>query len=184
MDRSAALSNKTYTPYTGQRIADLNTNQQAGINSIQNASAGNQATLGSYQQNMNDTLNGKFMDISTNPYWKAQSDAITSAYNSGTRPQTDSAFARSGAFGGSAYNEAVKNNQAALGTSLGNLAGNIYQTERQNQMAANPANLFGAQMSNAQNQIGVGDIQRGYLQDLLNQQQADWQAAQESGCTC
>lgn len=178
MQRAASLSNKPYESYSGQRIADLNQNQLAGINGLSNSYAGNQATLGSYQNMMNKTLNGDYLNLSTNPYWQAQSDAITTAYNKGVKPSTDAAFARAGAFGGSAYNDQVQNNQASLGSSLSNLAGNIYNTERGYQNSVNPSALFSAQQGAAQNVIGAGDITRSFTQDLLNMAYGDWQSAQ------
>src|SRR6478609_1330509 len=58
-----------------------------------------------------------------------------------------------------------------------NRASQGWAQERQNSMAAfNPilqANQF--DQNNARNMIGLGDIQRGYTQDLLNSQYGDWQ---------
>lgn len=188
MQRSADLSNKEYTPYTGQRIADLNANQMAGIN--QTAAQGKSGFKGQsdvfdqYQK----TVRGDYLSPDSNPYLsgmvqKALGD-VSSAYRSGTKPTTDAAFSRAGAFGGSAWQNAVQNNERQLADALGNTAlnayGQNYAQERGNQL--NAMNNAGAMQNigytDASKLIGAGDIQRSYLQDLLNQQYGDWQAAQ------
>lgn len=188
MSRSAALSNRPYTNYPGQRIADLNANQTSGINATsnqaQNGFKGQQDALSQYQS----TVRGDYLNPSSNPYLqstvnKAMSD-VTNAYRSGTKPQTDAAFARSGAFGGSSWRESVANNERQLADSLGNTAmqmyGNNYLQERGNQMNAmnNVGTFQNVGYTDASKLIGAGDIQRSYLQDLLNQAYGDWTAAQ------
>jgi hypothetical protein len=123
------------------------------------------------------------------------------AYQQGTAADTTRMFNLSGAFGGSANQNAVANNQNALAnqmkqyiTSMQNDQYNrsaqlqeqdlsrgsqAYQNERGRQIQAiNPgmANVDQA-MKIYQGQLGVGDALRGYNQDLLNQQYTDWQNA-------
>jgi len=188
MQRSAGLSNKQYEPYGGQRIADLNQSQQAGIDKTQQQALGGfqgQQEAGDvYQQ----TVRGDFMNPASNPFLQQTFDAAAGrmgeAYKNGTAAQTDANFGRAGAFGGSAWQQATAGNEQAFGDSLANLATNTYgqnyNQERSNQL--NAMNSAGQQQSLGYNDssklIGAGDIQRSYQQDLLNQGYGDWQSAQ------
>jgi hypothetical protein len=98
---------------------------------------------------MNDTITGKYLDPSTNPWLKSTYDqaarSVSDAYNTTTQPRTDALFNKAGAFGpqNSAYAEQVARNQFGLGQNLSDLANNIYggnyQQERKNQLAATTA---------------------------------------------
>ena len=65
---------------------------------------------------------------------------IANAYASGTARNTQSAFARSGAFGGSAHQQAVADNEAVLGKSLGDYANQMLQG--QYELSANLEDSF------------------------------------------
>jgi hypothetical protein len=107
-----------------------------------------------------------------------------------------------GAFGGSAHQNAVANNEAVLGKTLSNAANQAYgnqwnqsaglyeqglnrgagafENERGRMQQAvqggqNAQNLF---FQGANQRMGIGDINRGYEQDLLNQYFNDWQQQQ------
>jgi hypothetical protein len=100
-------------------------------------------------QTMNDTITGKYLDPSTNPWLKSTYDqaarSVSDAYNTTTQPRTDALFNKAGAFGpqNSAYAEQVARNQFGLGQNLSDLATSIYggnyQQERKNQLAATTA---------------------------------------------
>jgi hypothetical protein len=147
---------------------------------------------GNVPQAITDTASGKYLDIGTNPQWQALSRDIANAYATGTAAQTDAAFSGGRNYGGSAYNEVVGRNQKAFSDSLGNLAGQLYGTERQNQLSA--ANqIANLQMGAAQfaptlaetdyadidRALSVGDILRENEQDIINAQYEDWFNAQE-----
>lgn len=172
LSRATTLSNAPYNPYPGQLVAPLNATQQQGLNqTIQRATDGS-PLMNASQQNLTDTVNGKYLDPSTNPSWAPTAQAITDAYSKGTAAQTDAAFSRAGAYGGSAYQDQVGINQKALGDSLSNAAGTLYNNERTNQLRATdqaPA-MAQADYANAQALLGVGDVQRQNTQDTLNQQ--------------
>ena len=74
------------------------------------------------------------------------------------------------------YESALNRGVNAQQTDLSR-ASNAWQQERQRQMGAFDQALQGGQFdqNNARNMIGIGDIQRGYTQDLLNSQYGDWQ---------
>ena len=200
----AGTVDRPYQAFPGQRIANLNQIQQQGLNSMYaRATSGSplnktaQSTVldymrGNAPQAITDTASGKYLDIGTNPQWQALSRDIANAYATGTAAQTDAAFSGGRNYGGSAYNEVVGRNQKAFSDSLGNLAGQLYGTERQNQLSA--ANqIANLQMGAAQfaptlaeadyadidRALSVGDILRENEQDIINAQYEDWFNAQE-----
>lgn len=169
-------------PYPDQHISPLTSQQTQGLQMAQDRAISGSPVMNAAKTNLTDTLNGKYLDIGTNPAWNPMVQRITDAYSTGTAAQTDSAAARAGAFGGSAYGEQVGYNQRGLGDSLAGAAGQLYNDERNRQMQAN---LFAPQAAQADYQdaqalLGVGDTYRQYNQDLLNNtyqnayQQADW----------
>jgi hypothetical protein len=171
-----AAYEQPYRPYTGQRVAGFNPQQQSGMQlAAQRAVSGSPITNAA-GRNLTSTLQGDYLDVSKNPAWAPISQGIADAYRTGTAAQTDRAFAQSRALGGSAYNEATQRNQAALGSALAGAAGNLYNTERgyQMQAAGMAPQLAAEDYTDAQALMGIGDVQRQYEQDLLNQQLQDY----------
>lgn len=206
--------NQPFQRYGGRRIAGFNPDQE-------NAMAGTRylARQGSDIGDMGsratqNTLQGDFLNSITNrgigtnqyagdnPYFRdvmrSGMDDITSAYQRGTGADTTRMFNLSGAFGGSAHQNAVANNENALGRQLGN-----YAQGMQNQQYDRSANLregdlqrtaglysgerdrmsrAGDQAINFENQgfnrfaqlMGIGNQQRGYDQSLLDREYGDW----------
>lgn len=107
-----------------------------------------------------------------NPYFdatvqKSMGD-ITRNYQEAIAPQTDANFARAGAFGGSAWQQANERNQRGLGEALGNTSNAMrsgnYSQERQNQMQA-----YGLLPSVSQAGMGVAQNLYGMGQNVQNQ---------------
>ena len=107
-----------------------------------------------------------------NPYFdatvqKSMGD-ITRNYQEAIAPQTDANFARAGAFGGSAWQQANERNQRGLGEALGNTSNAMrsgnYSQERQNQMQA-----YGLLPSVSQAGMGVAQNLYGMGQNVHNQ---------------
>lgn len=116
------------------------------------------------QQGLQQTASGAMLN--GNPYFgqtvnKALGD-ITRNYQEAVAPQTNANFARAGAFGGSAWQQANERNQRGLGEALGNTANSMYSgnygQERQNQMQAYGLlpSVSSAGMGVAQNLYGMG----------------------------
>lgn len=108
-----------------------------------------------------------------NPYFdatvqKSMGD-ITRNYQDAIAPATDANFARAGAFGGSAWQQANERNQRALGEALGNTSNAMrsgnYQQERQNQMQA-----YGLLPSVSQSGMGAAQQLYGMGQQVNNEQ--------------
>ena len=188
MDWAWGQTRTPYESYDGQRISDLSPEQYmgAGMTSAQalNGFQGQNDAFGNYSAMMR----GDYMNPDSNPWLAANAQKamgdITNAYRSGTKPQTDAAFSRQGAFGGSAWGQAVNNNERALADSLGATAnqfyGQNYMNERNNQMQG--LNMLPTMQNvgytDSQKLSGVGDAYRKYQQDLLNTNYSDWQEAQ------
>jgi len=107
-----------------------------------------------------------------NPYFdqtvqKSMGD-ITRNYQEAIAPQTDANFARAGAFGGSAWQQANERNQRGLGEALGNTSNAMrsgnYSQERQNQMQA-----YGLLPQVSQSGMGVAQNLYGMGQNVQNQ---------------
>lgn len=179
---NATMRGNPANPYPQQQISPLTSQQNQGLQMAQDRAIAGSPVMNAAKSNLTDTLNGKYLDIGTNPAWQPMAQRITDAYSTGTAAQTDAAAARANAFGGSAYGEQLGYNQRGLGDSLAGAAGQLYNDERNRQMQAN---LFAPQAAQADYQdaqalLGVGDTYRQYNQDLLNNnyqnkyQQANW----------
>jgi hypothetical protein len=180
MSRGAALSNKTYTPYTGQRIADLNNSQNTALGMTTGQALNGFQGQGDVGNLYQQTVRGDFLTPESNPYLQATADSIGANFNKTTGAQNASMQRTAGAFGNSGLNEKMAMDNSQLAGQLNNLYANNYNTERSNQLQSMQ---LAPQMQNmgytdAKQLLGVGDIQRSYTQDLLNQQYGDWQAAQ------
>lgn len=136
--RSQALSQQPFQQFQATGSPNWNADQQAGANMIRSAADSWAAPTKAGMGLLSDTISGKYLDAGTNPAWGANAGRITDTYLNTVRPQTDAQFARASAFGGgnSAYDQIVGLNNRSLADSLGKLAGDLYTTERGNQMNA------------------------------------------------
>lgn len=250
------LSDQPYQRYPGQRIADINSDQNAAMGAIRHFtdSSGSPTTRAADGQAY-ETLSGNYLrGVDQNPwareinpfmlqgaqtgrnayggdspYFQADLDAgmddITGAYQRGTSADTTRMFNLAGAFGGSAHQNAVANNEAQLGKTLSNYATgrrdaqygrsagleesylgrdlqnqqfdlnragqleenrlgrgmSAFEGERGRQMGAIGAGQNEQQLAlqrfNAR--MGIGDVQRGFNQDILNQNFNDFSDQQQ-----
>lgn len=169
------LSNQGYQSYDGQRYADLNGMQTSGADAMYNRAINGSSTVNAGEQNVADTLSGNYLN--SNPYldasFKAQSGAVTDAYNTAAKG-TDATMARSGAFGGSSWQQAQQQNSDTLAKNLGDLStsvyANNYTNERANQMAAqNTALNYGNQdYTDASQAIKAGQMYQDQSQQNLD----------------
>lgn len=155
-----ALSNQGYTPFTGQRFADLNSTQQQGIDAITQRATQGSATVDNAEQALNANITGG----QTNPYLdqmvgKAQ-DSVRSQFNTGA--------VNSGSFGNSGLQEQF---QKGLGDVATSMYGNAYETDRERQMQSiGMAQQFGNQAYTDAGQL----LNAGQIQQDQAQQQADF----------
>ena len=179
LERGSALSAQPMPVYGGQRTAGLNEMQTGGMQMIQDRAKNGSAVVNAGQGNVMDTLSGKYLSEG-NPYLSGAIDRasqdVTRNYT-GAVNNTDANFARSGAFGGSAWQQAQEGAQRQLATGLGDVATQMryqdYGNERQNQMNAQQMALqYGQQpYMDAQQLSQAGATQYGYDQQLLSDQQ-------------
>lgn len=155
-----ALSNTPYQAFQGQRFADLNSTQQAGIGAIQDRALNGSATMDNAEQALNQNITGG----QTNPYLdqmvgKAQ-DSVRSQFNTGA--------VNSGSFGNSGLQEQFAGQLGDVATSM---YGNAYETDKQRQMQSiGMAQQFGNQAYTDAGQL----LNAGQLQQDQAQQQKDF----------
>jgi hypothetical protein len=208
-----------YDQYGGQRIAGMNNDQQTAFQQVRNINSMSASPIDAMNAatwQTEDTLNGQYLNgagadpyaNSSNPYMgnspqfrdvlNSGLQDIATNYQNGTAADTTRMFNLSGAFGGSAHQNAVGNNEAALGKTMSNYMSGMqndqynrsaglaesglqrgssaYQNERGRMVGAigagNDQQALGLERANAN--LGIGDAQRSYQQDLLNQGYSDW----------
>lgn len=93
------------------------------------------------------TINGSFLDPSSNPYlaktYGAAADQVGRTFQNVTAPTTDAMFSGAGRYGSGARYNAQRNNDMGLGVTLDNLGTSIYGGNYQNErgiQAATTAN--------------------------------------------
>lgn len=217
-NRSAALSNRPYQPYTGEQVAPLNAQHNLGLNMVQHRATNGDPTFYAANEQAKNTLTGQYLGQGAyknamagvdNPYLndvinRTNAD-ITRSFTNATMPQTDTSFARQGAFGGSAWQQANSENNRQMAEEVAKNTSNLrmsdYQTQQQlaENLAQRQTAQYGAERGNmmgmvgqgqalsnqfytdAQNLLGVGDVYRDYQQTLDNQNyqnflnQQNWQ---------
>ena len=125
------LGNQGFTPYTGQRNADLNSTQNAGIGMIQNRAMYGDPTQQAGASALQRQLNGSPQGAAVNPYASQNNpylDAQVSKAQASVLGAANQAGARSGSFGNSGIAE-----QAAkqLGQVATDMYGRAYDTSAQ-----------------------------------------------------
>lgn len=183
------LFNQPYQAYPYETVAPFTQDQQAAMDAVRaRATAGSPVVNAAQQQTLN-TINGDYLNPSTNPYLQQTFDQaanrVTDAFSRGTAAQTDARFARAGAFGGSAWNQAQQANQTALGDSLAGMAANIFgnnyaqERNRQQQAAQFAPNLAAQDYRDAEALLNVGGMQQQLGQQYLTDDASRFQQAQQ-----
>lgn len=178
LQRGSALASQPMPVYQGQRTAGMNGMQTQGMQMVANRATNGSAVVAAGQNNLQDTLNGSYLNAG-NPYLghaiDAASQDVTRNYQ-GAVNSTDATMARAGAFGGSAWQQAQNDNSRNLATSLSNMSNQMhmqdYTNERQNQIGAQQTALAYGQVpyQDAAQLMGAGATQFGYDQQLLTDQ--------------
>lgn len=179
--------------YPDSTVSGFTPAQNQGFQGTLTTAQNQQPIVGQQNQNILDTLQGKYLDPSTNPYlaktYGQAADAVTRSYQTATAPQTAAAFSQAGRYGSGARNQQVDQNNRNLGTTLDNLAtgiyGGNYATERGNQMntMGNLGPMLQAGYVPSTAAVNVGGAQQGQNQQQLTDQvnrfnfnqQAPWQ---------
>jgi hypothetical protein len=150
-----------FTPYSGERYADMNGTQQAGIGMIQNRALNGDPTMNQAQSTLQQTLQGG----NTNPYL----DSMVNKAQTGVMANMGALQARSGSFGNSGIAQTGAQQMGDIATQM---YGNAYNTDRANQMQAlGMAQSYGNQSYNDAAQLMKAG---GQMQDQA-QQNKDFQ---------
>lgn len=210
MGQALSVAMRPYQSYTGQRIAPFTDAQNQAFGMTSDIANSSNAQLGNAQSALGGITNGtNQIQVGQNPLLgqdnpflqrsiDAASNDVLRNFENATAPSTDAAFARSGAFGGSAWQQAQANNQHQLTTDLGNITNNMrmqdYNLQAQlgennlnrqqsvqgqniaNQLAAIGATpgLSQAGFSNASALSAVGSQQQAMNQAALDNAYNDW----------
>jgi len=175
-----------YTPFTGQRFADLNADQTSAIDLTRDRALNGSPVMDAANAALTSTLQGG----QTNPYLdalvgKAQKSVVDS-YNLTQRPGQIAAGVGSGSFGNSGLAEAQAHQDSQLQQNLGDIAtsmyGSAYDSDRARQLSAlqlaptygnqaytDAAQLAGAGATQQQQQQQGLDFGYQQFQDALNQ---------------
>ena len=183
------LSQMPFNPYPYETVAPFTQDQQSAMDAVrQRATAGSPVVNAAQQQTLN-TIQGDYLNPQTNPYlqqtYDLAADRMGDAFSRGTAAQTDANFARAGAFGGSAWQEAQEGNQRAFGDALGtlgaNLFGNNYAQERNRQQQASmfAPNLAAQDYRDAEALLNIGGMQQGLGQQYLTDDLSRFTQAQQ-----
>lgn len=156
--------------YPGQQVADQSPQTQQAIQGVTNLATQPNPVINAAQQQLADTESGKYLDPTNNPGFQQALNDVQKAYSTGTAAQTDAAFNRSGAYGGSAYDETKQMQNKAYADSLNTLAGNMYQQGRQNQIQGllTAPSVAGMQYQPLSALASAGQTQDAYNQSLIN----------------
>jgi hypothetical protein len=169
-DLGLQYSNTPLQAYTGQRYADLNGTQRAGIDMATQRAQNGSATM----NNAEGALNGFIQGGQQNPYLNSMVDqaqqSLARNYNMVAKPAVESAMVKSGSFGNSGLEQIQQMQQKDLQSSMGNVAtqmyGNAYNTDQANKMQAiNMAPTYGnAAYNDASQLLNAGGVQQNQAQ--------------------
>lgn len=161
--------NKTYVPQSGQTSDALAATENRARNGSPLQAAGNQQML--------DTVQGKYLDPSSNPWleatYKRAADPMVRAYRDAVSPGTDAKFLGSGRLQSGLYTNMKSNQEQDLIRGLGDLGtsiyGGAYESERGRQQEAVGAAPQYAQADymDADRLANVGQTQESYAQQQL-----------------
>lgn len=183
------LSQMPFNPYPYETVAPFTQDQQSAMDAVRQRATAGSPVVNAAQEQMMNTIQGDYLNPQTNPYlqqtYDLAADRMGDAFSRGTAAQTDANFARAGAFGGSAWQEAQEGNQRAFGDALGtlgaNLFGNNYAQERNRQQQASQfaPNLAAQDYRDAEALLNIGGMQQGLGQQYLTDDFSRFQQAQQ-----
>jgi len=123
--QATQLANTPWQAYGGQRYADLNNTQQAGIGMIQDRAMNGSATMGNAESNLNQFIQGG----NTNPYL----DSMVQKAQDSVKSNFNTSAVNSGSFGNSGLQQQYAAGLTDVATQM---YGNAYNTDQSNRMQA------------------------------------------------
>jgi len=119
------LGNQGYQPFTGQRYADMNSIQGAGVGSIVNRAMNGSQTMNNAENALNQTIAGG----NTNPYL----DSMVKKAQDATSSNALTSMVNNGSFGNSGL---LSQYGSKMGEIASSMYGNAYEADRGRQMQA------------------------------------------------
>ena len=175
---------KPYETYQGMRVAPFTNLQNQAFQGIGASMYGTPATTAA-ASSLASILSGGSNPELDNVIQRSQR-GVTDAYNDAVHGTTR-LFNTGNAFGSSAHQAAMRDNQEALATGLGDVESGLrYQDFTGNlnrQLQAAPLAMQNAQGLQGLYSGGLqaGNLQQGYGQALVDSQYGDWQGSQQHG---
>lgn len=164
--RGKEVADQPYQAYTGQRVADINPVTAQAYGSIYDRAMQGSPEVGAARADATKSLTGGYLG-ENNPYLSQVIDSassdVTRNFQNAVTPQTEAAFARKGAFGGSTWGQTMADNSRNLAGQLGNIATDIryknYGDERNRMMqyAGLAPTLAATDYQDAAQMLNVGE---------------------------
>lgn len=157
--KATELANTPWQAYGGQRYADLNNTQQAGIGMVQDRALNGSATMGNAESNLNQFIQGG----NTNPYL----DSMVQKAQDSVKSNFNTSAVNSGSFGNSGLQQQYAAGLTDVATQM---YGNAYNTDQSNRMQAiGMAPTFGnAAYQDAGQLLNAGNLQQQQQQNNLD----------------
>lgn len=182
---AATLYNNTDPQYyPGKTVSPFTDAQNTGYRGIIDKATAGSPLMPAMQDTALRTLQGGYLDPSSNPWLKSNVDAamgdVTRHFQTATAPQTAGGFASAGRYGSGSYANAAANDRNLLGQNLGRVASNMYgenyAAERNRQFGAmnNIEGLLRAGYLEPTALVNAGAAQQGQNQRELSDEVARW----------
>lgn len=120
-DKAIGLMGQGFTPFAGQRFADLTGTQQAGINMVQNRAMGGDATINAGANFLQQQLQSGPQAATVNPYAQQDNPYLQDAVNKAQQSvlsNAQGAAVRSGSFGNSGIAEAASKQMGDIASTM------------------------------------------------------------------
>ncbi len=169
--QATQLANTPWQAYGGQRYADLNNTQNAGIGMIQDRAMNGSATMGNAESSLNRFIQGG----NTNPYL----DSMVQKAQDSVKSNFNTSAVNSGSFGNSGLQQQYAAGLTDVATQM---YGNAYNTDQANRMQAiGMAPTFGnAAYQDAGQLLNAGNLQQQQQQNNLDFGFQQYQDAQNT----
>lgn len=169
--QATQLANTPWQAYGGQRYADLNNTQQAGIGMVQDRALNGSATMDNAESNLNKFIQGG----NTNPYL----DSMVQKAQDSVKSNFNTSAVNSGSFGNSGLQQQYAAGLTDVATQM---YGNAYNTDQANRMQAiGMAPTFGnAAYQDAGQLLNAGNLQQQQAQNNLDFGYQQYQDAQNT----
>ena len=169
-NKAIGLSNQGYQAYGGQRYADMNQMQGAGVNMIADRALNGSPVMNQANSTLMQTMQGG----NTNPYL----DQMVQKAQGSVQSNYNTAAINSGSYGNSGLAEQYQRNLGDVATQM---YGNAYNTNQANQLQAlGMAQSYGNQAyTDASQLLRAGDTMQDQSQNNLDFGYQQWQNQQD-----